>query len=145
MSFVRSLLLTAMVSVLLGGVGVWVGSRFLGGDDRASSPHELLHRRLHLTASQEEQIAQMEAQHTARRQLLEAEMRAANADLAKALFAQHAYTSDVSAAVERFHHAMGELQKETIEHMLAMRAVLTPEQASRFDQTIVQSLTEPAQ
>jgi Spy/CpxP family protein refolding chaperone len=69
-------------------------------------------------------------------------MHAANVDLATAIQAHHAYTPQVQAAVDRFHHAMEELQKETILHVLAMRAVLTPGQAAKFDQTIAKSLTE---
>jgi Spy/CpxP family protein refolding chaperone len=143
MSLLRSLVLTAMVSVVLGGVGVWVGSQFLGHDrHRNVSPHELIHERLNLTVEQQQRIAQTEAQHAEKRRVLEAEMRSANAELAKALLAHHAYTTEVGAAVEHFHHAMGDLQKETIEHMLAMRAVLTAGQAAEFDQTLVQSLTD---
>ncbi len=48
----------------------------------------------------------------------------------------------MQAAIEHFHHAMGELQKDTIHHTLAMRTVLTPAQAARFDRRIGQALTE---
>ena len=69
-------------------------------------------------------------------------MRAANAQLAQAFQQNHAYTPEVQAAIDRFHRAMGELQKETIVHTLAMRSVLTPDQAIRFDETVVRSLTQ---
>ena len=46
--------------------------------------------------------------------------------------------------MERFHDAMSELQKETILHVLAMRTVLTPDQAVQFDQRIGEALTEQA-
>ena len=39
-------------------------------------------------------------------------------------------------------NAMSELQKQSILHVLAMRQVLTPEQAARFDDTVVKALTE---
>jgi hypothetical protein len=71
-------------------------------------------------------------------------MRAANGDLARAIAAQHAYTPQVQAAVDRYHHAMGELQKETILHVLAMRAELSPEQAGKFDAVVAKSLTQDA-
>jgi hypothetical protein len=77
-----------------------------------------------------------------RQQALQTEMRAANADLSRAIAQDHTYTPNVQAAVDRFHHAMGELQKQTILHVLAMRAVLTPEQVQLFDQTVERSLTE---
>ena len=41
--------------------------------------------------------------------------------------------------------AMGALQKESIQHVIAMRAVLTPQQAARFDDTVVKNLTEQTQ
>ena len=39
---------------------------------------------------------------------------------------------------------MGELQKETVVHILQMRAILTPEQAAIFDRRVSEALTEDA-
>lgn len=143
MTLVRSVTLTLIVALALGGLGVWAGAEYVTHRaNRVSSLHEVLHKRLKLDSAQELRIAQMEAEHARQRRALEAEMRAANVDLAKAFEQQHAYTAEVKAAIERFHHAMGELQKETIEHTLAMRSVLTPAQAQEFDATVVQSLTD---
>jgi hypothetical protein len=36
---------------------------------------------------------------------------------------------------------MGDLQKETLEHIFAMRAVLRPDQAAKFDDAVVKALT----
>ena len=145
MSLFRTLLLTLLVSALVGGLGVWVGTKFIDRSaHRSPGLHELVHDRLDLSAPQRSQIEGLEAQHAVRREALESEMRAANAELAAAMLAKHAYTPDVQAAVDRLHHAMGELQKETIEHTLAMRTVLTPEQARTFDELIARSLTEAA-
>lgn len=72
-------------------------------------------------------------------------MRAANAELAQAFQERHAYTRQVQAAIDRSHVAMGALQKETVVHTLAMREVLTPQQAAVFDATVVRSLTEETQ
>src|SRR3546814_8170022 len=49
-----------------------------------------------------------------------------------------------SAEIDRSHAAMGELQKETLAHIFAMRAVLRPEQAEKFDQAVVKALTADA-
>jgi hypothetical protein len=38
---------------------------------------------------------------------------------------------------------MGTLQKETLQHIFAMRAVLRPDQARQFDAAVVKALTEP--
>jgi Spy/CpxP family protein refolding chaperone len=143
MSLARSIALTLILSVIVAALGAWGGAQFVLHRLRPEAPlHELVHEKLRLTAEQQQRIAGLEREHEARREALQAEMRAANADLARAIQAQHAYTPQAQAAVDRFHHAMGELQKETILHVLAMRQVLTPEQAARFDETVARSLTE---
>ncbi|MBB3892812.1 Spy/CpxP family protein refolding chaperone [Phenylobacterium haematophilum] len=143
MSVMRSMALTLILSVLVAILGVWGGAQYVMHRVHRPTPlHELVHEKLNLTADQERRIAGMERDHEARRQALEAEMRAANAQLAQAFQQSHAYTPQVQAAIDRFHRAMGELQKETIVHTLAMRAVLTPDQTARFDETVVRSLTE---
>ena len=38
---------------------------------------------------------------------------------------------------------MGELQKATLSHVFAMRAVLRPDQAARFDAAVAEALTRP--
>jgi Spy/CpxP family protein refolding chaperone len=143
MSLARSIALTLVLSVLLAGLGAWGGATYVMRRMTPPTPlHELIHEKLHLTADQQQRLEGLEREHAARRAALQAEMRAANSDLARAIQAQHAYTPQVQAAVDRFHHAMGELQKETILHVLAMRALLTPDQAAQFDRTVARSLTE---
>lgn len=143
MSLARSLILTLVLSVLGAALGAWAGAEYVVRRMHpAPQLHEVVHKRLHLSADQERRLAEIERTHALRRHALEAEMRAANAQLAQAFQAQHAYTPAVQAAIDRFHTAMGELQKETIMHVIAMRAVLTPQQAATFDQTVVQALTE---
>lgn len=145
MSLARSIALTLALSLVLAGLGAWGGASWVMHRLRPATPlHELVHEKLHLTPDQQRRIEGLEREHAARQATLQAEMRAANADLARAIQAQHAYTPQVQAAIDRFHHAMGELQKETILHVLAMRAVLTPDQAAQFDQTVAKSLTEQA-
>ena len=50
----------------------------------------------------------------------------------------------VAAAVDRSHGAMGELQKETLNHMFAMRQILRPDQTTAFDRAVVKALTADA-
>jgi Spy/CpxP family protein refolding chaperone len=103
--------------------------------------HHLLHSELDLTPDQTAQIAGIEADFARRRQSLEARQRAANADLATAIAAEHGYGPRVAAAVDATHLAMAALQKATLEHVFAMRAVLRPDQAARFDAAVGQALT----
>ena len=143
MSVARSIVLTLILSVVGAALGAWGAAQYV--THRMSGPtplHELMHRKLGLSVEQEGRIAGLERDYAARRHALEAEMRAANAALAQAFQVQHAYTPEVQAAIDRFHVAMGALQKETVVHTLAMREVLTPAQAAQFDDTVVKSLTE---
>ena len=142
MSVVRVVILTLVLSIVAAGAGVIGGAAYVHARLRApASLHETLHRRLHLSTNQDQRIEGLERDHAARRKALEAEMRAANAELAQAYQETHAFTPQVQAAIDRFHHAMDALQTETMQHVIAMRAVLTPDQAAQFDDTVVKSLT----
>lgn len=103
--------------------------------------HELLHSELELDSGQHERLEVIEQRFAIRRQALEFELRADNAQLAEAIEAEHGYGPKVAAAVDRSHQAMGQLQKETLEHIFAMRAVLRPDQAAKFDRAVVKALT----
>jgi len=145
MTFTRGLLLTLVLSLLVAFGGAWAGASYMVSRMHQATPlHDLVHRKLNLTPEQERRISGLERDFAIRRQTLEAEMRAANAELARAIGQEHAYSAAVQQAVDRFHHAMGQLQKETILHVLAMRQVLTPQQAEIFDDTVVKALTEDA-
>lgn len=134
---------TILIALVAGLVGALVGARMV---DRAPVPplHSLVHHDLDLSSAQRARVDVLERDYAARRQALEAEMRAANADLASAIREERGYGPKVTAAVDRFHGAMGRLQKATIEYVFAMRAVLTPAQAERFDRSVVKALTADA-
>ena len=138
----QGLIVTALVAFAAGLGGVWLGMNVF----QRSTPslHDIVHERLDLTSDQMGRIEAIEAQFATRRTAFELEMRAANADLAAAIREEHGYGPGVTAAIERFHRAMGELQSETIRHVFAMRDVLTPEQQEVFDSTVVDSLTAEA-
>jgi len=139
----RGLILTLVLTLFAAVGGTWIGARYIYAQQHQPSLHEFVHEELKLNADQQTRLAALEQDFAVRRRAREAELRAANAELARAIQARHEYSPEVQAAVERFHDAMGELQKETILHVLAMRAVLTPEQALLFDQTVQRSLTVP--
>ncbi|MFC0203277.1 heavy metal resistance protein [Sphingobium sp. GW456-12-10-14-TSB1] len=103
--------------------------------------HELLHSQLRIDAEQHERLDVIEKKFAIRRRALEAELRADNVRLAEAIEIEHGYGPKVAAAVDRSHQAMGELQKETLEHIFSMRAVLRPDQAVKFDEAVVKALT----
>jgi Spy/CpxP family protein refolding chaperone len=142
----RGLAITAAVAFLAGVGGVWVGIIGMHALHHARPGlHEVVHERLNLTQEQTARIEVIEAEFAMRRRILELEMQAANAELATAIREERGYGPRVTAAVERFHHAMGELQSDTIQHVFAMREVLTPEQQAIFDTTVVDALTTEQQ
>ncbi len=130
-----------VLTALVGTVGGWVGARYgLESAQPEPSLDAVLHRDLHLTRDQSRRIGHLEAAFTVRRVALEAEMRAANADLAQAIASQHGYGPDAERAIGRFHAAMSALQRDTVIHVLAMRGVLDTDQAAQFDKTVTQTL-----
>ncbi len=131
---IRVAVLIVLLTAFVAGAGGWVGVRI--GLDQARAPtglDALVHRALPLSPAQTLRIEALEGDFAAQRHSLETEMRAANADLADAIATDHVYGPRAQQAIARFHHAMGALQEDTIKHVLAMRAVMTPAQARRFD------------
>lgn len=102
--------------------------------------HAIMHERIDLDPRQETRIDALEAGFADRRRALEAELDAANRDLAAAIGKEHAYGREVDRAVDRSHVAMGALQKATLEHVFAMRAELRPDQAQVFDRAVAEAL-----
>ncbi|GFE76874.1 MULTISPECIES: periplasmic heavy metal sensor [Novosphingobium] len=135
--------LVAFAAFLVALGAVWLGQKLRAEEPEESRIHAVLHRELGLDPAQKQRIEALERGFAARRGQLESELRAANADLARAIEHEHAYGSDVERAVDRSHVAMGELQKATLRHVFAMRAVLRPDQTGRFDKAVAEALTKP--
>ena len=136
-TFVAMLLATVFAAGLAGWLGVQYGIR----QTRSPDLDTLLHRELALSPEQDRQIEGLEKRFAEQRRLYGEDMHAANRDLAKAISREHTYGPAAQAAIERFHKAMMALQEESVRHVLAMRQVLTPEQAKTFDVLITKNLT----
>lgn len=133
------LVLLAFVAAV---AGVFVGRAVMPQPQaQGSELHAFLHERLDLDVDQERRIELLEQHFALRRRALELELRAANARLADAIQAEHGNGPQVAAAVDASHEAMGRLQKETLGHIFAMRQVLRPDQARKFDRAVVDALT----
>ena len=141
----RRLLLLGLIAFAAAIAGVFAG-RIVSDAPKANETelHALLHNELDLTADQEARIEQIEADFARRRTVLELEMRAANVRLAQAIEAEHGYGPQVTKAIDETHEVMGELQKETLQHLFAMRAILDRDQARMFDKSVVKALTADA-
>ena len=140
----RSIALTAALAALASGAATWASATWMMRERQPPSLHSVVHEQLDLSADQDRRLEAIEARFTKRRPALEAEVRAANRELAVAIAASDGDTPAVQAAVDHFHSAMGSLQKATITHVFEMRAVLTPAQAEVFDAAVVDALHEDA-
>lgn len=137
--------LIALIAFIAAVVGVYAARTFSEQPRKSESElHSFLHGELKLDTRQEAKVEAIEARFAVRKKVLELDMRAANARLAQAIEAEHGYGPRVTAAVDHVHHVMGEMQKETLEHLFEMRAVMNPDQARRFDKTVVKALTVEA-
>ena len=142
MTGLRRTWLIALIAFVAAIAGVWLGRVVLAPKPVADSEvHALLHDQLDLDPTQHAKLDALEGQFAVRRKALELEMRADNAKLAAAIQAEHGYGPQVSGAIDQSHMAMGQLQKETLEHVFAMRGLLRPDQAAKFDGAVVKALT----
>lgn len=135
--------LLAAIAFLAALTGVLIGRSI--SDRQPEQPnalHELLHDELDLDRQQLVRIEGLEQRFAIKKREFELELRADNARLAAAIEAEHGYGPRVTAQIDRSHQAMGQLQKETLSHIFAMRAVLRPDQAEKFDRAVVRALTD---
>jgi nickel and cobalt resistance protein CnrR len=138
----RRLLLIALIAFLAAIAGVFIGRALIARQTPVESElHALLHDDLDLDSVQKAKMEVIERRFAARKRALEQELLNDNARLAAAIQAEHGYGPEVGAAVDHSHTVMGQLQKETLEHIFAMRAVLNPDQAARLDAAVVKALT----
>lgn len=141
MTLSRAVLVMVLITIVAAAGGGWLGVRYAMHEEPAEpNLDEILHRELDLSAAQRQRIETLERSFEANRLPLEDRMRAANRALAAAILSEHRYGPQARQAIEDFHAAMQTLQEATVEHILAMRAVLTPEQARVFDQTVAKAL-----
>ena len=140
---VRPLLLVGLVAFAAAIAGVLIGRHLVPAPPQPGAElHAVLHRQLSLDSEQERQLEALESAFAVRRRALELEMRAENARLAGAIAAEHGNGPRVAAAVDASHRTMGQLQKETLAHIFAMRELLRPDQAATFDAAVTRALTE---
>ncbi|WP_421789218.1 periplasmic heavy metal sensor [Hyphobacterium sp.] len=130
----RAGIVAVALGVLGGLAGVWMGITLFASDqDETPSLHAMVHHELHLSPEQDALIEELETAFAIRRNELEAQMAAARQAMGEALLEDQELSEGVSMHAQAIHTAMGELQVETLSHILAMRAVLTDDQRASFD------------
>jgi Spy/CpxP family protein refolding chaperone len=142
-SGLRNLLITIALVVVAAGGGAWVCARYVVSHHaEGSSLHDMVHKDLDLTPDQSRRLDAIEKRYAVERTRHEEDIRAANRELALAIQKGEKDSPEVDAAIDHLHVAMGALQKATIAHVFEMRAVLTPDQARKFDKEITATLTQ---
>lgn len=145
MTATRRVAILGFIAFVAAVVGVFVGRMLVDAPKpNETELHALLHSELTLSDAQEKRLRAIEGRFAGRREALELEMRAANIRLAQAIEAEHGYGPRVTKAIDETHEVMGELQKETLRHLFAMRSVLDRDQAEMFDKVVVKALTADA-
>ncbi len=142
----RHALLVALIAFCAGLAGAFMGRTFIPAPaPPAAELHDFLHNQLDLDAGQRARLEALEAGFAVQKRTLEGQLRANNAALAGAIDREHGQGPEVTAAVDRSHHVMGELQKATLAHIFAMRALMRPDQAAKFDAAVTRALTAEGQ
>lgn len=142
----RHALLVALIAFCAGLAGAWVGRTFVSvpSPPRAEL-HDFLHNQLDLDAGQRARLELLESAFAVQKRTLEGLLRANNTELARAIDRENGEGPKVTAAVDRSHHVMGELQKATLAHIFSMRALMRPDQAAKFDAAVTRALTAEGQ
>ena len=139
------LLLAIALALAAGVLGAFAAGE-LRDTRQSQTLHHFVHEELDLTDRQKAQLDQLEENFAVERKEMELSLRAANAGLAAAMDDEHEYGPKVISSIDEVHDRMGDLQKATVRHVFAMRALLDPQQQRRFDRQVASSLTsEPSE
>jgi Spy/CpxP family protein refolding chaperone len=116
------------------GIACYFAGRFASRQEpiRAVDYHYWIHGKLGLTPAQEKSLEPIEEKFASRRKELMAVIREGNRELAEAIISDRSDSERVKAAVDKIHHAQGELQKAVLDHVFAMRSVLSAKQYDRL-------------
>lgn len=136
----KTLVLAALVGFGAGLGGVFVGTNLVRPVAHRDTLDAAVHREIDLTPEQDQRLEAIEASYAARRTALDVELRAAAREIAVAVGEDHAQSERLTRAIDRFHHAMGQTQREAIAHVFEMRAVLDRDQQARFDVIVREEL-----
>ena len=136
----RSALVIIALSFLAGVVGILLGHKYIMPNaGKSIGLHDQIHAELVLDQAQDLKLHALEKEYGAKKSVLETRMKQANARLSAAMQSSHEMSDEVLAAKRDYVQVLDELQTLTIDHIFAMRALLTERQASKFDKIVERS------
>jgi len=104
--------------------------------------HYWIHARLGLTPEQEKSLEPIEETFTGQRQELIARIREGNRELSDAIISDRSDSQRVKMAVEKIHRAQGDFQRAVLEHVFAMRPILSDAQYERLTKMTADALRD---
>jgi Spy/CpxP family protein refolding chaperone len=145
-SFALTLVVAAVIAAGAGFVGAKLGqthaparASVLAGSVRQSVDN-LLQRNFQLTPDQQRQIQAIDEQFTRKHNLIWADIRTSNAELAGAVANDMSLNQQAKNAIMEIQDSVGRLHTESILYVLEIRKVLTPDQRNEFDEHIIMAL-----
>ena len=139
-------LLTAVFGAAFGFLGARLGMQHVPPPGPApqgtvrASVESLLQREFKLTPAQRASIDQIDQKFTRTHNLIWADIRMSNAELAAAVADDMSLNPQAKVAIQEIQESVGRLHTESILYVLEVRKVLTPEQRTTFDEHIVMAL-----
>jgi Spy/CpxP family protein refolding chaperone len=145
MNSLGKLLLLLVLVAVVAVSACWTTSHLLiQQSPRPNDYHHWLHTQLGITADQDKALDKEEERFVAQKKELVEMIRQENMELATAMIEDKEYSPRVVAAVENIHHAQSELEKATLEHIFAMKPILSPEQFDKLLKLSSEALNNPS-
>ena len=141
-SYQKEILYFIVIALVAFGAFYACGNFFKTPHHNQIDAHAWLHEQIGITAEQDDKLASIEKSFAEKQSALKKEIHIGNLELAAAMLEDKAFSERVAAAVERIHHAQGELQKVTIEHIFDMQTILTPQQAEKLNKLAADALVQ---
>jgi Spy/CpxP family protein refolding chaperone len=143
----RGLLLTLVIALAAGFIGAMIGVRGAHSAHPSmpqgtvrQSVDGLLERDFKLTSDQKAKIQTIDEAFVRKHNLIWADIRRSNAELAGAVANDMTLNANAKTAIGQIESSVGELHTESILYVLDVRKVLNPDQQKRFDEYIVMAL-----
>ena len=138
----RGLILLALVAAIA-GAACWLTARYLNraGYAEKGDAHSWIHTQLGITPEQDKALEPIEQRYAEQKKHYGEMLRITNGELGKAILEERSDSERVKAAVAQIHHAQGELQNATLQHIFEMKAMLTPPQYEKLLQSTADALS----
>jgi Spy/CpxP family protein refolding chaperone len=145
MNSLGKLALLLILVAVVAASACWTTSHFLVKTPPPQGDyHHWLHTQLGITADQDKALDKEEERFASQRKDLVAMIQQDNAELATAMMQDKEFSPRVAAAVEEIHHGQSELEKATLEHIFAMKPILSPEQFDKLLKLTSDALNNPS-